>query len=396
MGNMNLIKDMPKKLGFGCMRLPIIGDKTENIDFDTFSKMVDTFMGQGFTYFDTAYPYHNEKSEEAVRKCLVERYPRDSFLLADKMPVWLVKTNEDYQKIFDTQLERTGATYFDFYLLHALNKERFDFLQETGGFEFGTKMKAEGKVKNLGFSFHDSAEVLDEILTTHPEVDFVQLQINYFDWNSINVQSGDCYAVAEKHNVPIIVMEPVKGGTLANLIGKPAELLQELNPEASYASYAIRFVASLPNVMMVLSGMSTMEQMLDNTSYMKDFVPLTSKEKDVIKKVTSALEEMKSIRCTSCQYCVKGCPKQIRIPSIFTVYNMSMQFGITDNIRRQYREVTGEERGKASDCIACGKCEQQCPQHLPIRELLKEVASSLEEQIHTKRMYPHTFWQKSS
>lgn len=396
MGNMNLIKDMPKKLGFGCMRLPIIGDKTENIDFDTFSKMVDTFMGQGFTYFDTAYPYHNEKSEEAVRKCLVERYPRDSFLLADKMPVWLVKTNEDYQKIFDTQLERTGATYFDFYLLHALNKERFDFLQETGGFEFGTKMKAEGKVKNLGFSFHDSAEVLDEILTTHPEVDFVQLQINYFDWNSINVQSGDCYAVAEKHNVPIIVMEPVKGGTLANLIGKPAELLQELNPEASYASYAIRFVASLPNVMMVLSGMSTMEQMLDNTSYMKDFVPLTSKEKDVIKKVTSALEEMKSIRCTSCQYCVKGCPKQIRIPSIFTVYNMSMQFGITDSIRRQYREVTGEERGKASDCIACGKCEQQCPQHLPIRELLKEVASSLEEQIHTKRMYPHTFCQKSS
>lgn len=391
MGNMNLIKDMPKKLGFGCMRLPIIGDKTENIDFDTFSKMVDTFMGQGFTYFDTAYPYHNEKSEEAVRKCLVERYPRDSFLLADKMPVWLVKTNEDYQKIFDTQLERTGATYFDFYLLHALNKERFDFLQETGGFEFGTKMKAEGKVKNLGFSFHDSAEVLDEILTTHPEVDFVQLQINYFDWNSINVQSGDCYAVAEKHNVPIIVMEPVKGGTLANLIGKPAELLQELNPEASYASYAIRFVASLPNVMMVLSGMSTMEQMLDNTSYMKDFVPLTSKEKDVIKKVTSALEEMKSIRCTSCQYCVKGCPKQIRIPSIFTVYNMSMQFGITDSIRRQYREVTGEERGKASDCIACGKCEQQCPQHLPIRELLKEVASSLEEQIHTKRMYPNTF-----
>ena len=379
MGNMNLIKDMPKKLGFGCMRLPIIGDKTENIDFDTFSKMVDTFMGQGFTYFDTAYPYHNEKSEEAVRKCLVERYPRDSFLLADKMPVWLVKTNEDYQKIFDTQLERTGATYFDFYLLHALNKERFDFLQETGGFEFGTKMKAEGKVKNFGFSFHDSAEVLDEILTAHPEVDFVQLQINYFDWNSINVQSGDCYAVAEKHNVPIIVMEPVKGGTLANLIGKPAELLQELNPEASYASYAIRFVASLPNVMLVLSGMSTMEQMLDNTSYMKDFVPLTSKEKDVIKKVTSALEEMKSIRCTSCQYCVKGCPKQIRIPSIFTVYNMSMQFGITDSIRRQYREVTGEERGKASDCIACGKCEQQCPQHLPIRELLKEVASSLEE-----------------
>lgn len=379
MGNMNLIKDMPKKLGFGCMRLPIIGDKTENIDFDTFSKMVDTFMGQGFTYFDTAYPYHNEKSEEAVRKCLVERYPRDSFLLADKMPVWLVKTNEDYQKIFDTQLERTGATYFDFYLLHALNKERFDFLQETGGFEFGTKMKAEGKVKNLGFSFHDSAEVLDEILTAHPEVDFVQLQINYFDWNSINVQSGDCYAVAEKHNVPIIVMEPVKGGTLANLIGKPAELLQELNPKASYASYAIRFVASLPNVMMVLSGMSTMEQMLDNTSYMKDFVPLTSKEKDVIKKVTSALEEMKSIRCTSCQYCVKGCPKQIRIPSIFTVYNMSMQFGITDSIRRQYREVTGEERGKASDCIACGKCEQQCPQHLSIRELLKEVASSLEE-----------------
>ena len=379
MGNLELIKEMPKKLGFGCMRLPIIGDDSANIDYDCFSKMIDHFIAEGFNYFDTAYPYHNEKSEAAVKKCLIERYPRESFYLADKMPVWMIKDNKDYKPIFDTQLERTNAGYFDFYLLHALDEERFELLEKTGGFDFIKDMKAAGKIKHIGFSFHDSAAVLEKILKAHPELEFVQLQINYFDWDSKNVQSGDCYRVAEKYNMPVIVMEPVKGGTLANLIDKPAEILTDLsgNSGASYASYAVRFAASLPNVMMVLSGMSTMEQLVDNTAYMKDFKPLSDKEQAAIKQVSEELEKMKAIPCTRCQYCVEGCPQKIMIPSVFAVYNMSMQFGINDTIKRQYGDVT-YGRGKASQCIECGKCEGHCPQHLEIRKLLKEVSAALE------------------
>lgn len=376
MGNMKLLEEMPKKLGFGCMRLPILGEQTENIDYDTFCKMVDTYMERGFRYFDTAYPYHNEKSEEAVRKCIVERYDREQFFLADKMPVWMIKKGEDYAPIFEKQLERTGAGYFDFYLLHALNQERIDLLEETGGFAFIQKMKESGKIRNIGFSFHDSAEVLDNVLSKHPELDFIQLQINYFDWDSDNVQSGECYKVAEKHNMPVVVMEPVKGGMLANLIEKPAEILKQMDESASYASYAIRFAASLPNVMVVLSGMSNMEQLEDNTSYMQNFIPLSDAEKEAIEKVREALAEMKTIGCTKCRYCVEGCPQKIMIPSVFSAYNMSMQFG-AEATKRQYHNVT-DERGKASDCIKCGKCENQCPQHLPIRELLVTVAETFE------------------
>ena len=380
MGKLELIQEMPKKLGFGCMRLPIIGKETENIDYDAFKEMIDSFMEQGFRYFDTAYPYHNEKSEEAVKKCLVERYKREDFFLADKMPVWLVKEEKDYAPIFETQLERTGAGYFDFYLLHALEKARFEFLEKTGGFEFVKKLKAEGKVKNIGFSFHDSAEVLEQILKAHPEMDFVQLQINYFDWDSDNVQSRACYEVAEKYNMPVIVMEPVKGGTLANLIGEPAEILKELDPKASNASYAIRYAASLPNVMVVLSGMSNMAQLQDNTSYMKDFEPLTAVEKEAIEKVRQELKKMATVGCTKCRYCVEGCPQKIMIPSVFAVYNMSMQFGVNPSTIRQYNNVTNKEdgRGKASDCIKCGKCEGHCPQHLEIRKLLEQISQTFE------------------
>lgn len=378
MGEMNLLKEMGKKLGFGCMRLPVIDGKDSDIDYDTFSKMIDEYMEKGFNYFDTAYPYHSGQSEIAVKKCLVERYPRESFYLADKMPVWMTNEEKDFMPIFEEQLEKTGAGYFDFYLLHALGADGIKKLENIGGFEFIQKLKEEGKVKHAGFSFHDSAKVLDETLTRHPEVDFVQLQINYFDWDSVNVQSRMIYEVAQKHNVPVIVMEPVKGGTLANLMGEPANILRSMDEKASFASFAIRYAASLPNVFMVLSGMSNEEQLRDNISYMENFVPLSDKEKEAIEKVREELNKMATIGCTRCRYCVDDCPKNIMIPSILTVHNMSFQFGVNDKTKREYENVTNH-RGKASDCIKCGKCEGHCPQHLPIRELLVQSAERFEK-----------------
>ena len=372
---------MPKKLGFGCMRLPVANGNSEEIDDVVFSRMIDRYMEQGFVYFDTAYPYHNQKSEEAVRRCLVERYDRERFLLADKMPVWLVQNTEDYSEIFERQLARCGVTYFDFYLLHAMNKTRVEETEKTGGFAFVQRMKTEGRIRHIGFSFHDTAEALEEILKNHPEMEFVQLQINYYDWESENVQSRKCYEVAEKHGVPVIVMEPVKGGTLANMVGEPARILSALDENASYASYAVRYAASLPNVILVLSGMSDLKQLQDNTAYMKDFQPLTDKEQQAIGKVVEELEKLPTIPCTNCRYCVEGCPKKIRIPDIFGVYNMGVQFGVTDAARGSYRwQIDGS--GKAGDCIKCGKCEAQCPQHLEIRKLLEEAADIYEKEMH--------------
>ena len=375
---MSELKDlMKKKLGFGCMRLPVLDGEQDKIDDQTFCEMIDSYMEQGFQYFDTAYPYHKEQSEEAVRRCLVERYDRDRFFLADKMPVWLVKSETDYEPIFQRQLERCGVDYFDFYLLHALDKERILTIEANGGFEFAKKIKADGRAKHIGFSFHDSADVLDETLSRHPEIEFVQLQINYYDWESDIVQSRKCYETAVKYGIPVIVMEPVKGGTLANLIGRSAEVLKELDEQASFASYAIRFAASLDQVMLVLSGMSTKEQLADNTSYMKDFVPLSDKEKHAIVRVREELDKLPTIPCTSCQYCVDGCPKKIVIPEVFSAYNMSVQFGVNAISRGKYHNAV-TDHGKASDCIRCGKCEGHCPQHLPIRDLLVDAVRTFE------------------
>lgn len=367
---------MPKKLGFGCMRLPVLGGNNNAIDDAQFCKMIDSYIEQGFKYFDTAYPYHNEKSEPAVKRCLVDRYKREDFFLATKMPVWLVKENADYAKLFQIQLDRCGVEYFDFYLLHALGKDRVAEVEKTGGFEFVQQMKAEGKIKHIGFSFHDSAEVLDKILTDHPEMEFVQLQINYYDWESENVQSKKCYETAVKHGVPVIVMEPVKGGTLASLVGEPANVLKKLDSEASFASYAIRYAASLDNVMVVLSGMSDEAQLADNTSYMRDFKPLSEEEQQAITQVVTELEKLPTIACTKCRYCVEGCPKKIQIPDVFSAYNMVVQFGLNDSTRGSYKFATSDEHGKADDCIKCGKCETQCPQHLKIRDLLEDVAKT--------------------
>ena len=373
-----LTKEMPKKLGFGCMRLPVTDGSTENINDAAFCEMIDSYIEQGFKYFDTAYPYHNGRSEEAVGRCLVQRYARDRFFLASKMPVWLVKEYADYGKYFEEQLKKCQVEYFDFYLLHAMNKDRVKEAENLGGFQFLQSMKAEGKIRHIGFSFHDKADVLDEILTNHPEMEFVQLQINYYDWESENVQSRKCYEVAKKYGVPVIVMEPVKGGTLANMTGRPAEILRELSPEASFASYAIRYAASLENVMLVLSGMSDEQQLVDNTAYMREFRPLDERERAAIARVVEELAAMPTIACTKCRYCVEGCPKKIPIPDVFEDYNMTVQFGINETNRGSYRRHTADG-GSADVCIRCGKCEGQCPQHLPIRDLLVKVAETFAE-----------------
>lgn len=366
-----------KKLGFGCMRLPVLGEDNSKIDEETFQKMVDSFLEQGFTYFDTAYPYHGGKSEEAVRRCLVERYPRDKFYLADKLPVWEVKEVSDVERIFNEQLKKCGVEYFDFYLLHATNHERIAEIEKIGAIEYLLKMKEAGHIKHLGFSFHDTAEALDDILKNHPELEFVQLQLNYYDWESENVQSRKCYETAVKYDKPVIVMEPVKGGMLANMIGEPERILKSLDENASPASYAIRYVASLDHVFMVLSGMSTPEQLADNTSYMREFVPLSKEENDAIAKVVEELQKVPTIACTKCRYCVEGCPMKIQIPDVFWAKNFANRFGVNEQTRKRYADAISGH-GKASDCIKCGKCEGQCPQHLKIRDLLVEVTETFE------------------
>ena len=291
------------RFGFGAMRLPLINpDDKQSIDMDELKRMVDIYMEAGFTYFDTAFPYHDQMSETALKEALVDRYDRDKYVFADKMPTVLIKSGEEYPLYFNKQLEKTGVGYFDYYLMHNMGRDRYYNTDKCGGFEFAKKMKAEGKIKNFGFSFHDDAQFLDMILTNHPEVDFVQLQINYLDWENDIIQSRLCYETARRHNKPIAVMEPVKGGTLANLPKEAENILREYNKEASPASYALRFAANLDGVFMVLSGMSNCEQVLDNTKIMARPQPLNDKEKELLKEVVAIINKRTAIPCTSCGY----------------------------------------------------------------------------------------------
>ena len=367
-----------KKLGFGLMRLPITDPQDQtSIDMPLLEKMVDTFLERGFTYFDTAYMYHNGCSETAIKEALVKRHPRDKFTLTSKLPTMFLKEESDNQRIFNEQLEKCGVDFFDYYLLHNLAEENYRTAQRLNSFQFVQRMKEEGKVKKFGFSFHGDAKLLEEILTDHPEVDLVQLQINYLDWDSERVQSRLCHQVAVEHGKQIIVMEPVKGGVLASIPESAERLLKDAKPDMSAASWAIRFAASCENVMVVLSGMSNMEQLLDNTGYMYEFVPLTDEDRAILQSALDAINATIAVPCTACRYCTEGCPKDIPIPEFFALYNIDKRVVDRGAKPTQYigYKNTAEGHGKASDCIECRQCESACPQHIEVTRFLKEIAS---------------------
>ena len=359
------------KLGFGCMRLPMKGDE---VDTEQFSEMIDIFMERGFNYFDTAHIYIGGKSETAIRECLTSRYPRDSYVLTDKLSTWNFEKEEEIRPLVDSMLEACGVEYFDFLLMHAQRTEFYEKYLACNAYEIAYQLKREGKVKHVGISFHDTAEVLERILSEQPEVEAVQLQFNYLDYDCDRVQSRLCYEVCRRHNVPVIVMEPVRGGKLVNMPTAARAVLEELDG-GSLASYAIRFAAGFEGIEMVLSGMSNMEQMGDNISYMADFKPLDEREMAAVFKTRDILLASDTIQCTACEYCTDGCPMQINIPALFDLSNR--RAGGESGLRPKYKELT-EKQGKASSCVGCGACEESCPQKLPIRTLLERVAFEFE------------------
>ena len=366
--------EVKKKLGFGAMRLPMIGEK---VDLAAFSKMVDLFLSEGFNYFDTAHPYLNGESELALREALTSRYPREAYLLANKLTAPYFDQESDIRPFFEKQLQWCGVSYFDFYLMHAQNLGNYDKFQRCHAYETAFALKKEGKIRHVGLSFHDKAEVLERILGDHPDVEFVQIQMNYADWDNPLIQSGRLYEVLRKYDMPFLVMEPVKGGSLASA-GKEIEAeMKRVHPDASIASWALRFAASLPGVATVLSGMSNEEQMEDNIKTFRNFVPLNEEEKAVIAKAQEALKKSPAVPCTACRYCCDGCPMGIAIPDVFKALNTIRLYGEEDRAKNYYKKLL-ETSGKAEDCVQCGQCESVCPQHLPIIDLLKEASEKLD------------------
>lgn len=357
-----------KRFGFGMMRLPMLGDE---VDKAQVCQMVDEFLAAGFTYFDTAHGYLDGKSELAIRDCLTSRYPRESYVLADKLSAGMFKTREDVLPFFEEQLTCCGLDYFDYYLLHAMSAERYDFYRETGAFEIVPQLRREGRVRHFGMSYHDKAEVLDRILSEQPELEFVQLQFNYLDYEDPVVESRKCYEVCVKHGKRVAVMEPVKGGALAELPPDAGAILDGLGG-GSHASYAVRFAEGFENVYVVLSGMSTLAQMRDNLAAMSDFRPLDEREYAAVMQVAATLRGKGAIPCTACRYCTAGCPQKINIPAFFSCFNSKRMFGKPQSSKR-YAELCKSGAGP-DDCIACGQCEAACPQHLEVRALLKAAA----------------------
>ena len=371
-----------KKLGFGLMRLPKTdANNAAAVDTEQVKQMVDAFMAKGFTYFDTAWMYHGFASERIAKEALVDRYPRESFTLATKLHSAFIKTKEDRDRIFEEQMQKTGVTYFDYYLLHGIQANSLPVYEDLDCFSWLMEKKAQGLVRHAGISYHDSAELLDMILTEHPELEFVQLQLNYLDWESPWIQSRACYEVAEKHGKPVIVMEPVKGGSLAQVPAEAEKLFKEKDDTCSISSWAIRFAASLPNVMVVLSGMGSMEQMEDNLGFMENFVPLTEEEKELCHSAAKIINGQIAVPCTGCSYCTDGCPMQIAIPQYFSIYNEDMREDLEHKgwtATFNTFGVLAKKFGKPSDCVGCGQCEGVCPQHLPIIEYLEKVADHYE------------------
>ena len=368
---MNKIK---KKLAFGCMRLPMIGDKVDEVQF---CKMIDRFIEAGFNYFDTAHGYLDGKSELALKSCLTSRYPRESYLLTNKLTDTYFNKQEDIRPFFENQLEWCGTDYFDFYLMHAQNTEIYEKFKKCKAYETAFELKAEGKIRHVGISFHDTADVLEKILTEYPQIEVVQIQFNYLDYDDEAVQGRKVYEVCRKFGKPVLIMEPVKGGSLVNMPADAKKILTDLNG-GSTASYAIRFCAGFEGVISVLSGMSDIQQMENNISYMKDFKPLNDTELNAIKKVCHVLRSKNLIACTACRYCVAGCPENISIPDLFSCMNTHSLNPNDWNPSFYYNTVYTQNKGKASDCIKCGKCEKICPQHLPIRKLLEDVTKTFE------------------
>lgn len=365
-----------KKLGFGLMRLPTIGG---NIDHEKVCTLVDRFMDAGFTYFDTAACYHSGHSEEAFKIAVSDRYPRSAYWITDKLSLFMLKDKSEIPSFFDKQLETLGVDYLDLYLIHSMRQNSFKQAEEWGAIDFMLKKKAEGKIKHIGFSFHDKADVLDDILTRHPEFEYVQLQINYLDWEDANVQSRLCHEIACKHGKKVLIMEPVKGGALAGITQTAADMLRKLDPDMSVASWAIRFAASLKNVEMVLSGMSNDIQVTDNIGFMDDFKPVSEQEKAAILDVAEVIRKTVTVPCTACKYCVDDCPQNINIPEYFKLYNDFKRFGtgMEARYKGEYKNIASKG-GKASDCIGCGSCEEHCPQKISIRNLLISIANELE------------------